>query len=52
MHTTLEEIRHGYRIRINAAVTSIRFTQGGVGDVRVRECSTVQQRQLETLVKV
>ena len=41
-----------YRIRISAAVTSIRFTQGDVDGVRVRECSTVQQGQLETLVKV
>lgn len=52
IHTTFEEIRHDYRIRISAVVTGIRFTQEGVGDVRRREYSTVQQRQLESLVKV
>lgn len=52
IHIAFEEIRHDYRIRISAAMTSIRFTQEGVGDVRERECSTVQQRQLEILVKV
>lgn len=37
-----DDVCHDHRIRISAPVTGIRFTQKGVGDVRGRECSTVQ----------